>query len=123
MPKPSRFFDEWPIHHRPDDSLENFTVATPIYDVELHLSPASSITGVLLNEIGHPIPNTQVNLSSSKVYGQGFTMTSYNRSLTTGSDGTFTFKGLSPGDYFLNTQEHPASATPDGGPRTYPSAL
>lgn len=116
------FFDEWPIHHRPDDSLGNFTLGGPIQNVELRLLPASAIRGVLLDKTDHPIANTQVSLSSSKVYGQGFTTTFYNRSLTTGSDGTFTFGGLSPGDYFLNTEGHPASPTPGGEPRIYPSA-
>jgi hypothetical protein len=116
------FFTEWGIRRRPDDPLGNFSLNAPAYDIELRLLPASSLHGIVENETGHPLANWEVALSSSRVYGQGFTMTSYNRSVQTGPDGTFVFDGIFPGDYFLNTETRPAPPASDGERRIYASA-
>jgi hypothetical protein len=117
------FFDDWSIDRHPDDPLGNFSINGPVYDIELRLTPASSLHGIVEDEVGHPLANWEVALSSARVYGQGFTMTFYNRSVQTGADGTFGFDGISPGDYFLTTGMQPAPPASDGEPQIYSPAI
>jgi hypothetical protein len=117
------FFDDWSIDRRPDGPLGSFSITASAYNLELHLIPASSLHGIVEDQAGHPLSDWDVALSNSRVYGQGFTMTSYNHSVKTGPDGTFAFDGISPGDYFLNTGMRPAPPASDGEAQIYPPVI
>ena len=87
----------------------NHRAATPqvevvdgaLTDVEIVLDRGQSITGVLTDESGAPVPGLWVEGSQSA--GRG--------SAKTGADGSFTLSGFAPGNAYLRVSGHTVDAT------------
>jgi hypothetical protein len=110
------------------------TAGQPAGDEKILLAPDSTLSGAVLDEAGAPVPGARV-VAIAQVTGIGQKMIEERSTADAGSSGSFTLKGLKPGNYFLvaeppdpkqaESQKHKQAPNPAGElVRTlYPRAL